>query len=191
MPALIDQLAGERPVWLIDPVDGTANYAAGEPAFAMMLALVLRGETLAGWIYEPIAEAMTWAVAGKGAYRNGTPLAVAKPAAPANMTGSLGARLRRDSALTAQFARIENLRCCGAEYAMLARGALHFAHYRRLKPWDHAAGALIYREAGGHTARLDGAPWQPGVPEGDGLLLAPDRATWDLLGSLIRPVLPR
>lgn len=190
-PTLLEKLHGDDPVWLVDPVDGTANFAAGRPAFAVMAALVVGGETRGGWIYDPLNDAMSWSVAGQGAWRDGVRLAIAPPAPLDKMAGSLGFRLRRHERLVARFAQIINLQCCGIEYARLASGALHFAHYRRLKPWDHAAGALIHREAGGYSARLDGEPWQPGAPEGEGLLLAPDRASWEHLAALIRPALPR
>jgi fructose-1,6-bisphosphatase/inositol monophosphatase family enzyme len=188
-PALLEQLSGDRPAWLVDPVDGTANFAAGKPIFAVMAALVIGGETQAGWIYEPLNDAMNWTVAGQGAWRDDERLAIAPPASDSDMVGSLGFRLRRDKALMARFARIENLQCCGIEYARLTRGDLHFAHYRRLKPWDHAAGALLHREAGGYSARLDGTPYRPGpaIEDGGGLLLAPDAATWRHLAALIEP----
>ena len=186
-PALLAQLGGDRPVWLVDPVDGTANFAAGKPEFAVMAALVIDGTTRAGWIYDPINDAMSWAVAGQGAWRDTARLSVAPPAEPAQMAGSIGARLRRDKQLVARFARIENAQCCGIEYIRLVSGALHFSHYRRLKPWDHAAGALIHAEAGGHSARLDGSPWQPGRARGGGLLVARDGACWNRLAALIRP----
>lgn len=190
-PALLQQLTEDRPAWLVDPVDGTANFAAGKPIFAVMVALVIGGETQAGWIYEPLSDVMYWAVAGQGAWRDDAPISAAQAAAPDAMAGSLGARLRRDPALSGRFARIENLQCCGIEYARLASGGLHFAHYRRLKPWDHAAGALLHREAGGYSARLDGTPYRPGETQGEegGLLLAPDPATWRDLAALIQPAL--
>jgi fructose-1,6-bisphosphatase/inositol monophosphatase family enzyme len=72
------------------------------------------------------------------------------------------------------------LRCAGAEYLALLRGASHYALFTRLMPWDHAAGCLIHAEAGGWSACLDGSPYRPRPIEGS-LLLAPDRATWDML----------
>ena len=71
----------------------------------------------------------------------------------------------------------------------LASGALHFAHYRSLKPWDHAAGDLIVREAGGHVAGFDSAArYQPANPEYNGLLVASDEQSWLEIADLLRPV---
>jgi 3-hydroxyisobutyrate dehydrogenase len=75
----------------------------------------------------------------------------------------------------------------GREYMDLARGALDFASYARLKPWDHAAGVLIHREAGGFSAlRSDGSPYRPApcIVE-DTLLLAPDEGSWRRLHALL------
>ena len=70
-------------------------------------------------------------------------------------------------------------RCAALTYLWLAAGRLHYALYRRLYPWDHAAGALLHAEAGGHAAMLDGTPYDPFAPPmGQGYLLAPDRASW-------------
>jgi fructose-1,6-bisphosphatase/inositol monophosphatase family enzyme len=75
-------LAGEAPVWVIDPIDGTANFARGQEGFAVILALVERAELCAGWIYDPLGEAMVMAEAGGGAWSEGRRLAVAAEAEP-------------------------------------------------------------------------------------------------------------
>ncbi|MGE5442777.1 MAG: inositol monophosphatase family protein, partial [Bacteroidota bacterium] len=61
-------LGGTAPVWLLDPIDGTANYACGKVCFAVIVGFCAGGETLAGWIYDPIADVVLWAVAGEGAW---------------------------------------------------------------------------------------------------------------------------
>ena len=74
------------------------------------------------------------------------------------------------------------------EYLDLARGKLDFAHFRRLKPWDHAAGELIVREAGGFAACLDGTRYQPGDTPSKGLLSARDKTSWSVIAEVIEPV---
>ena len=70
----------------------------------------------------------------------------------------------------------------------LASGDLHFAHYRSLKPWDHAAGDLIVREAGCYSAGFDsGARYNPAEPDYNGLLIAGDESNWFALLELLRP----
>src|SRR5258708_31980721 len=66
-PAVLALLDGDAPVWVVDPIDGTANFAAGIPMFAIMVALIRRGETLAAWIHDPLKRATATALAGGGA----------------------------------------------------------------------------------------------------------------------------
>jgi fructose-1,6-bisphosphatase/inositol monophosphatase family enzyme len=180
-PRHLDALAGDDPVWVIDPIDGTANFASGRPVFAVMVALVRRGETQMGWIHDPVARSTAVAVRGEGAWRNGTRIRV--PRLAEREPGPLMAnhRLARRLGDRSPFAIAPfDLRCAGQEYLALARGAVHFALYNRLHPWDHAAGQLLHHEAGGFAAQLDGSPYTPRVT-GGGLLIAPDATSWRLL----------
>ena len=69
------------------------------------------------------------------------------------------------------------LRCAAHEYRMAAAGHCHLLFYNRLMPWDHAAGWLRHREAGGYSAHFDGSPYLP-THLAEGLICAPDRASW-------------
>lgn len=73
-----------------------------------------------------------------------------------------------------------NYRCAGHEYRYAAGGNVHFLMYNKLMPWDHVAGALMMRECGAHVAKFDGTPYIPS-DLGGGLLVAPDKASWDEL----------
>lgn len=195
-PGMLSLLGGEKPVWVIDPVDGTFNFARGRACFAVILAFCMRGETVAGWILDPVSDVVVGAVAGQGAwvttnsgYRT---LQVSKGKRLGDMAGSVGRRLgrlvqaRRNSGLVAGPLKTVKYGCAGREYMDLAQGILDFAHYTRLKPWDHAAGALIHAEAGGFN-RLTGsrAPYRPAprIME-ETLLLAPDEGGWQALHAL-------
>jgi fructose-1,6-bisphosphatase/inositol monophosphatase family enzyme len=188
--AILDRLAGDEFVWVVDPIDGTANFAAGIPMFAIMVALIRGGETLAGWIHDPVKRATTSALAGEGAWCAGTRLSVAAGEAAGGMSGAMGAGLvnrrlaRRLGKHSRPIGSIFDFRCAGHEYLALASGKAHFALYNRLYPWDHAPGQLIHREAGGFSARLDGSPYTPREIAG-GLLLAPDAASWRILRELL------
>lgn len=187
-PGLLDRIAGVPDLFVVDPLDGTANFAVGIPMFAVMVARVRRGATVAAWILDPLADSLLWAGAGQGAWRDGHRLAVARPAMPASMSGIVSLRFG-DRATAARIAeRLDRvaaamqLRCAGHEYAYLSEGRLHFAFFRRLMPWDHAPGVLIHAEAGGHAAHLDGTPYRPDGPvQSRGLLCAPDAASWQLV----------
>jgi fructose-1,6-bisphosphatase/inositol monophosphatase family enzyme len=188
---VLARLSEDTPVWVIDPVDGTANFADGKPDFAVIVAYVERGVTRAGWILEPVKDALTVADEGGGAFRDGERIHVAPRVALTSMTGSLGYRLRHDQSVTVKVGPLLTLKSAGCEHAALSSGRFHFALYRRSMPWDHAAGVLIHREAGGHSAALNGAPYSPaGGPE-QGVLLAPDRDTWQTLHDLVTPALRR
>ena len=71
------------------------------------------------------------------------------------------------------------LRCAAHEYRLAAAGHCHLLLYNRLMPWDHAAGWLLHREAGGHSAHFDGSAYRPAHLTG-GLVCAPDEASWRL-----------
>ena len=117
-------------------------------------------------------------------YENGkqAPLAVASPAPPEDMdglisTGALPEPLRARSTAICRNGQHGLARCAAHEYRMLAAGHCHVALYNQLTAWDHAAGWLLHREAGGYAARFDGSPYKPTHRSG-GLLYAPDAGSW-------------
>lgn len=182
-PGVLDRLSGDAPVWVIDPVDGTLNFAAGRPTFAVIVALVQGGRTVAGWIHDPCGNRTAVAAAGEGAWMDGRRLRVAAPAPLNAMRGAastrfcseaLGERIKRG--LTDAAGHV-SLMSAAHEYLCLITGETHFSLYHRLMPWDHAAGVLLHAEAGGHSALVDGAPYRPAVTGGS-LLMAPDAASW-------------
>ena len=89
-PSVIDRLDGGDPVWVIDPVDGTANFAAAKGDFGVMVSLIQGGRTLAAWIYDPRHEHMATAELGGGAWLDGVRMQVTTaPADPAELSGPL------------------------------------------------------------------------------------------------------
>lgn len=189
-PELLGAIAGEDPVWVIDPLDGTHNFADGIAKFCVIVALTQAGETLAAWIHDPVADKTILAERGSGAWEAGRRLTVA-PAVPIEeMRGALYTKAGRpgisanfDEARR-HFAATGNSRCAGHEYLAMARGETHFTLFSRLLPWDHAGGALIHAEAGGYNACWDGAEYKPTRHTG-GLLLAPDRESWQTIAGLV------
>jgi fructose-1,6-bisphosphatase/inositol monophosphatase family enzyme len=187
-PGVMDLLAGDDPVWLIDPIDGTGNFAAGRPTFAIMVALVQSGGTVAAWIHEPMAERTAVAEAGAGAWMAGRRLTVAQAAPLQDMRGTLHAsqfatkemarsiRSRRD-----RVGAVASLRCAGAEYLRLVTGETHYSLYTKLMPWDHAPGVLIHGEAGGTARTSDGVLYDPVRRDAEALLVAPDEPSWQAL----------
>ena len=177
-------LDGDAPVWVIDPLDGTGNFAAGDERFAIMVCLMLRGETLAAWIYQPLQNTLTSAELGAGAYANAARLRIDAPARPlSQLRGALLTRFLPDplrptaQAAAKAFREIDMSRCGGFDYPAFAQGDLQFLFYYRTLVWDHAPGSLIASEAGGLVRRLDGSAYQP-TDQRSGLLVADNAQNW-------------
>ena len=186
-PGRLAAVAGEAPVWLVDPVDGTQNFADGKPVFGTMVALLIERRAVASWIYEPVADRMASAEAGSGAFGDGVRLHTAAPVPIPQMRGRLSGRSAKK--LEGKVGSIFNERCAAYEYLEVVRGAAHFALFRRLNPWDHAPGELLVREAGGFAQRLDGTPYVASEVDAS-LLLAPDAESWQALRALVLELAP-
>ncbi|MGC0363512.1 fructose-1,6-bisphosphatase/inositol monophosphatase family enzyme [Rhodococcus sp. 27YEA15] len=189
------RLADAPLAFVVDPVDGTYNFAHGVPLFGVMVAVVVNGETRAGIIHDPIGR--DWIIGVKGAGTrirtssgNSRTAHVAPPTSPSNMLGSISWQFVEEplrSTLARNHARCASsfgFRCAAHEYRLIATGGAHFSVYHKLMPWDHLAGVLIHQEAGGYAARFDGSPYLPGHVDG-GILTAPDQDTWHELRHLL------
>ncbi len=194
-PALLQRLQAPGRVWIIDPIDGTANYAAGLPLFGVMAALVEEDRILAGFIYDPLGDDTAVAIAGGGAWmvaQNGERrrLHVAAPVPVEEMVGSLSWRYLAEPLRSHVLSRLDRLaavtdfRCAAHQYRMLAAGHCHVQMFRKLLPWDHAAGFLLHQEAGGYGRQFDGSLYTPSRSDG-GLLMTPDAASWEALAEAI------
>lgn len=152
--------------WIIDPLDGTTNYAHGYPMFCVSVALERNGEVVLGVVYHPLLDETFVAQAGKGAYLNGERFAVS---ATSDLSRSLLAtgfpydlRTNRDNNMNyfiAMATRAQAVRRGGSaalELAYTAAGRFDGFWELRLKPWDTAAGCLMVREAGGIVTELNG-----------------------------------
>ncbi|CAA7617495.1 Archaeal fructose-1,6-bisphosphatase and related enzyme of inositol monophosphatase family [Candidatus Terasakiella magnetica] len=179
-PHLLHALDHPGTVWIIDPVDGTANFAKGNPRFGIIVALAVNGETVAGWIYDPVSQRMLIAEAGAGAWIGEERLSVLPPTPLERMTGSV----KRTGRIASQVAKVGRKGSAAHDYIDLVTGKLHFAHYAQLMPWDHAAGVLIHAEAGGYSRLLTNQPYRPVTSE-SALLLAPSEGAWASLRFLI------
>ena len=186
--SVMQGLAEADLAFVIDPVDGTLNYASDLPLFAVMAAALRKGEPIAALILDPNLDNCAMAIRGEGAWLEDaagkrSDLRVARGAPLADMTAMVSwkyfdepHRTRIPSAFP-RFADVSSLRCCGQEYRLGAAGSIHVQMYGRLNPWDHAPGSLIYAEAGGHVRLLDDTHYRAGAPA-HGLLCAPDRESW-------------
>ncbi len=185
---VLNHLASDDPVWIIDPIDGTANFVNGVARFAVMVALVRQGETLMGWIHDPVANRTLWAEKGAGAWLEETGQSRASvhlSPLPGEALADLTAALynRELVKLKGKFARNIRLGSAAHDYWSLTDGRLHVLSYRRMKPWDHAAGALIHREAGGYNLLLSGKAYAPAVKDQTGILCAPSQRIWEAVAA--------
>jgi fructose-1,6-bisphosphatase/inositol monophosphatase family enzyme len=189
-PALLDRIAEADLAFIVDPVDGTRNFASHLPLFGVMAAVTVRGDVVAGVIHDPVCRDFAYAVRGGGAWieeEDGTrrPLRVADPVPVAEIDGFIGTNFLAEplrSTVNGNLSRLgttASLRCAAHEYRMAAAGHCHLLFYNRLLPWDHAAGWLLHREAGGYSAHFDGTPYRPTHFTG-GLICTPDEVTWHL-----------
>jgi fructose-1,6-bisphosphatase/inositol monophosphatase family enzyme len=190
-PGILEAIASARLAIIIDPVDGTTNFAWGMPLFGVLAAVVEDGITVAGIIYEPVSGDSVFAVKGGSAWaksRNGgvSAIHVAKPTGLSNMVGTTSWYLMPEpmrTGLAANLGKIRanfSYRCAAHEYRITAEGLVDFLLHYNFMPWDHAAGVLIHTEAGGYSALLDGSPYLPTKFTGD-ILSAADRDSWQVI----------
>lgn len=182
-PAILDR-AGLGLNWIIDPIDGTGNFAAGHPPFGMMVALVADGAIQAGWILDPIDGRICHAAAGGGAFLDGERVS-ARESGSALPVAALAVYFmtpeRRADIIERARGRLTLVdipRCAAEQYPRLVLGQNDIALFERTLPWDHAPGALFLAEAGGRVARSDGSPYIVGDGR-KGLLGAASPRLWD------------
>lgn len=179
--------------WVVDPIDGTVNYAFGMPAWAVSIAAVegpadpLGWRALAGVVHAPRLGEVFEAAAGEGAHLDGRRLRVTSEApAGALIATGFGYDPTTHAAALAVLQRVmpiaRDLRRGGAaslDLAYVAAGRLDGYYERGLSPWDHAAGALLVQEAGGRIA------WHPADDTGRALIVAAGPAVFDALDRVV------
>jgi fructose-1,6-bisphosphatase/inositol monophosphatase family enzyme len=162
--------------WIVDPLDGTSNFAAGRDTFAMIVCLVHDRETIAGWILDVPSERMAVAIKGQGVTLDDRPIRLEAKRRPPS--GYIGFKVRKefDRQLSpgqrARLGGLTSLNCAGREYIEILSGQREFSLYRRTMPWDHAAGALMVAEGGGQAERFDGTPYGPAGSMDGGIITA-------------------
>lgn len=151
--------------WIVDPLDGTTNFAHGYPAYCVSIAYERGGELIAGVVYVPKLDECFAAEHGAGASLNGTAIRVSTVATVSEAlvcTGFVPGKWERN---VAGFARLmqasQAVRRDGAaalDLAYVAAGRFEAFWEFDLKPWDIAAGTVLVREAGGKASAIDGTP---------------------------------
>lgn len=177
----LNGLPEDTPVWVIDPIDGTVNYAHGHLHVAISIAVYRNGERVLGVVNAPFLGECYWATKGGGAFCNDQPLSVSGNSQLRNALVATGFPYQKD-ALTPIIERVSRiLHACqdvrrngsaALDLCWVAAGRLD-AYFETVKPWDMAAGALIADEAGASVGRYDVTSEQwPDAINGESLLVA-------------------
>jgi len=187
-PEILDLLHTREPVWIIDPVDGTQNFIAGHPVFAVMVALIFHNQTVMSWIYDPIQDLHVWAGRGEGAWSEDRRLQISKPETSAKLSNMVSSLYETKSfAIRDSFEKNIRLGSVAHDYWALAENQIQVLCFGHLKLWDHCAGILLHDEAGGYNALLDGICYNPAISGQEGILCAPDKEVWSTVRNLIKP----
>jgi myo-inositol-1(or 4)-monophosphatase len=175
--AILGEETGETPAasppgaapgyrWIVDPIDGTANFVHGFPYYAISIALTHGQDITHAVVHDPVRDELFMAIRGKGAQLNGTPIRVSACTAldaalvgtvfPVPASPRMPAYLGVFNTLLPRCAGIRRAGACALDLAYLAAGRLDGFWVMSLEPWDVAAGALLVREAGGRVGDFAG-----------------------------------
>ena len=159
--------------WVLDPIDGTSNYAHRFPCFSVSIGILDVEGLVAGVVYDPLRDHLFAAERGGGAVLNDAPIRVSEVSDL--MDALVGVDFARDQGIRRRVLEImarmgphvHSFRSVGSAalgLCYVAAGWTEAYFHGALAPWDTAAGALIIREAGGQVSALDGGPWSFGEP---------------------------
>jgi myo-inositol-1(or 4)-monophosphatase len=177
--AVLAEESGARPGnsgrrWIVDPLDGTTNYAHGLPIFAVSIALEAAGRVALGVVYDPNHDELFVAERGGGAVLNGRALAVSSTPAldaallttgfPYDVRQTPDNNLAQYAAFTLRARGVRRMGSAVIYLAYVAAGRIDGYWELRLGPWDVAAGALLVEEAGGRVTDLAGGPLDLAAP---------------------------
>ena len=191
---LLDEVAAPGRTVIIDPIDGTWNYANGVATYGVIVAVLDGGETIFGLLYDPVCDDWVMARRGGGAWfvqsgRAPQELTIQPRSEPLSdrfgflalylYTGAERGELAKTMAV---FQRTISLRCSCHEYRLATMGRAAFSLNGMLNVWDHAAGVLCFTEAGGVARLLSGEDYRADMREGR-ILLAESEELWSELAD--------
>lgn len=184
--------------WIVDPIDGTANFIRNLDASVISVALVKDGRAVLGVIYNPYRDECVYAEEGKGAYMNGEPIRVSDRPLESSVFCTAYSLYNKDLAkhcmniLNDIYYKCEDFRRFGAaalELAYLACARVELFFEIRLFPWDYAAAVVIVKEAGGYigTIEYDDIVYNRPIP----IIAANTKENFDYLSELIKGEIPQ
>ena len=194
-PARLERL-GDALCWVVDPLDGTNNFAEGKAPFGILVALCEQGETVAGYIFDALSQRFCHARQGRGAWVDGERVVARETgASPSIAANSLiymepAKRAAVQAEIAPHYRLVDIPRCAAEQYPRLVLGRNDVAIFERTFPWDHAAGVLFVNEAGGKAARPDGSPYRVTEHARPGLIGASSERLWDELAARLNALAP-
>ncbi|HJV95081.1 MAG TPA: inositol monophosphatase [Albitalea sp.] len=157
-----------RPLWVVEPISGSADYLRGTPHYAVSLALVQEGEPQVGVVYDPSRNEFFGAVRGRGAVLNGTPIRCSSPHAarqalaatvfPRPSSPRLAGYMAELGRVLRDFGSVRRSACTPLEMAHLAAARIDAFWGHDLRAWAAAAGVLLLHESGARVEARDGEP---------------------------------
>ncbi|MDH5378549.1 MAG: inositol monophosphatase, partial [Gammaproteobacteria bacterium] len=158
------KLESGRPLWCLDPLDGTTNFVSGFPVFSISLSLIIDNEIRMGLVYDPMRDELFAAEKGRGAKLNSNKLGLKK--IPRSLKRSiaivdfkrLSPALATGLATQPPFASMRSIGSVALDWCWLAASRCHVYLHGRQNLWDYSAGNLIFSEAGGHSSTLEDEP---------------------------------
>lgn len=197
-PQVLARFSGLEPVWVLDPIDGTKAFTQGKSTFDVLVALVVAGVPVAGWIHAPAERDFYLGEQGSGVVRSRAGHDPVRLVAPERRSlGEVGAilnpRVLRERGgvadpelVVARLAGVTAPTCAGHNYARILRGESDVLINFSTHPWDHMPGLALATAGGWHGARHDGRRFDPLDARG-GVLVAPGEAWWQELRALLIP----
>ena len=193
--SVLDKLKDDRPVWVIDPIDGTYNFSHGRSKFGILIALVQKGVTQYGWAFDAPGNRMAIAQKGAGTFLDGKRLTIDCKAMEMKqlVAHAGGAQAWHFDPVRPLFKDVVNIRCSLHDFMGFITGEADcIIHINKATPWDHAAAVLLADEAGGYTALgPNGAPYDPTYYGPAFMLTTPSREWWQKLQPVLYPKLHR
>jgi myo-inositol-1(or 4)-monophosphatase len=160
--------------WIVDPLDGTTNYAHGLPIFGVSIGLQAEGRVILGVVYDPTRDELYVAERGRGATLNDAPIAVSATSSldasllvtgfPYNIRETADTNLDEYAAFSVRARAVRRLGSAVLDLAYVASGRFDAFWELRLSAWDVAAGSLLVEEAGGRITGIDGRPMNVDAP---------------------------
>lgn len=191
---VLKKFAEGKPVWVIDPIDGTYNFSHGRSKFGILIALVQNGVTQYGFAYDVPGDRMSVAGRGSGTFLDGKRMKISCAATDMKqlVCQAGGAQAWHFESVTPLFRELVNFRCSLHDFMNFITGEADFiAHVNKVTPWDHAAGVLLAEEAGGYVRMDAGDVYDPARYGPAFLMTAPSKEWWQKLNPIFYPHLQR